>query len=88
MSWYVGDVRVVERSQGLVFLEFFFTTLAVVTVSMRVYTRGVLVKHVGIDDIIMCFAVVSLIFTAAGTTYLSQRLLLTDSGSSLDPLRF
>ena len=63
MLWYVGNVRIVERCHTLVFLEFFFTILAVITVSMRIFTRTFLVKNIGIDDILMCFAVVRIMPT-------------------------
>ena len=77
MLWYVGDVRVVERSHALFFLEFFFTTLAVVTVSMRMFTRAVLVRNVGIDDVLMCFAVVSSLLNDLIASFPSPPHLLT-----------
>ncbi len=58
--WFVGPVPIVERNNGLVFSAFFFTSLAVLTVSMRIYTRTVIVKNLGVDDYLMVAAIVSI----------------------------
>jgi hypothetical protein len=57
--WYVGPVRIVEKNYGLVFTSFFFATLAFITVGLRMYTRAVIVKNVGLDDCLMVVAMVS-----------------------------
>lgn len=57
--WDVGGVPIVPRNYGLVFSSFFFTTMAALVVGMRTYTRAVLVKNVGADDMLMIVAFVS-----------------------------
>ncbi|KFH48503.1 hypothetical protein ACRE_006540 [Hapsidospora chrysogenum ATCC 11550] len=47
---YVADVHIVKRNYGLVVAEFLFTTLAVVAVVLRLVTRMVFVRNVGVDD--------------------------------------
>ncbi|KAK3934548.1 hypothetical protein QBC46DRAFT_462564 [Diplogelasinospora grovesii] len=54
--WYLGSTPIVERNYGLVFSAFFFTTLAVVIIGVRVYTRVVLVRNVGLDDSLIVVA--------------------------------
>ncbi|KAL0932704.1 uncharacterized protein CTRU02_211667 [Colletotrichum truncatum] len=54
--WDIAGIRVVPRNYGLVFSAFFFTTLAAVVVGMRTFTRAVLVKNVGTDDVLVVVA--------------------------------
>jgi len=61
--WYLGSTPIVERNHGLVFSAFFFTTLALVTISMRIYTRTVMVRNLGLDDILIVVALVILTYT-------------------------
>lgn len=56
--WYVGDIPIVDENHALVFSGFLFTTLAFVVISARLFTRAVLVRNVGVDDILMCIAFV------------------------------
>ncbi|KAK3330757.1 hypothetical protein B0H66DRAFT_74012 [Apodospora peruviana] len=59
--WYLGSTPIVERNYGLVFSAFFFTSLAVVTVGMRIYTRVVLLRNIGVDDVLITIALVGAI---------------------------
>ena len=59
MVWYIGDVVVPEKAHGLVFVLFFFTTLAAIAVGLRMFSRAVLIRRVGIDDALMCVVLVS-----------------------------
>lgn len=54
--WYVADVPIVERNQGLVFSLFFFTTLSFLAVVMRIVTRAALVRNFGTDDYFIVLA--------------------------------
>ncbi|KAH9231968.1 hypothetical protein K456DRAFT_1870072 [Colletotrichum gloeosporioides 23] len=59
--WDVGGVPIVPRNYGLIFSSFFFTTMAALVVGMRTYTRAVLVKNVGADDVLMIVAFIGTI---------------------------
>lgn len=69
--WYIADIPIVERNYGLVFSLFFFTTLAVLSVTLRIITRTLVVNIRGLDDYLIVAATV--------------RLPLTQASSSLDP---
>ena len=56
--WYIADIPIVERNHGLVVSAFLFTTLAIVSVSLRVFTRVGLVRNAGIDDYFIIAAAV------------------------------
>jgi len=56
--WYLGSTPIVERNHGLVVSLFLFITLAYIVVSMRVYTRFILVRNLGLDDMLMVLALV------------------------------
>lgn len=47
---YIGDIFVSTRNQPLVIVEFTFTVLAGICVSLRIFTRLWLVKIIGFDD--------------------------------------
>lgn len=53
---YVADINIVERNHGLVISLFIFTVLAVVAVSMRIFTRLFLVRAIGVDDVFITLA--------------------------------
>lgn len=53
---YVADIDIVERNHGLVISLFVFTTLAVVAVIMRLFTRLILVRAIGTDDVFITIA--------------------------------
>lgn len=56
---YVADIYIVPRNHGLVVSAFFFTTLAVMAVILRIITRVGLVHNIGIDDGLITLAAVS-----------------------------
>lgn len=56
--WYIGNIPIVEANQAIIVAGFFFSTVAFITISMRIYTRAVLVKNVGIDDVLVVVAYV------------------------------
>lgn len=56
--WYIAGIPVVGRNYGLVVSGFLFTSVAVLAVLLRVFTRVFLVKNVGIDD---CFIAASMV---------------------------
>lgn len=56
--WYIAGIPVVERIHGVVVSGFLFTTIATLCVSMRVFTRTVLIRNIGLDDYLMIVAVV------------------------------
>ena len=49
----------VERNHSTVTALFFFTALAFLLVILRLFTRIVLVRNLGVDDCLMVAAVVS-----------------------------
>ncbi|KAK3991271.1 Satratoxin biosynthesis SC1 cluster protein 4 [Cladorrhinum sp. PSN332] len=51
--WYIGDIPIVERNYGLAASGFAFITLSFVIISMRVYTRAVMLNSLGVDDILI-----------------------------------
>lgn len=57
--WYIGGLPVVERNHAMVATLFFFTTLAFLLVCLRMITRTMLVRNVGVDDGLMVAATVS-----------------------------
>lgn len=54
--WYVGNIPIVEKNHSIVATGFAFSILAFLTISMRLYTRAVLVKNLGIDDFLIVAA--------------------------------
>lgn len=52
MSGIVGDRRIYDLNIALI-------VLTTVIVAMRLYSRGVLVRALGLDDLLACFAYVS-----------------------------
>lgn len=56
--WDIGGIPIVERNHGLVVSQFLFTTLAVLAVCLRLFTRGALVRNLGLDDYFASFAMV------------------------------
>ena len=56
IKMYVAGIDVVERNHGLVISLFLFTVLAVTAVTMRLFTRLVLVRAVGVDDVFITIA--------------------------------
>lgn len=63
--WYIGDIPIVEANHAMVVAGFVFSTLAFITISMRIYTRAVLVKNVGIDDVLVVVAYVRSVYTSS-----------------------
>lgn len=57
--WYVGGIPVVERNHSMVTALFFFTALGFLLVGLRLFTRIVLVRNLGVDDCLMVAALVS-----------------------------
>ncbi|KAG9256275.1 uncharacterized protein F5Z01DRAFT_503237 [Emericellopsis atlantica] len=53
---YVADIEIVPRNYGLVVSSFLFTTMALLAVIMRIYTRSALVQNVGADDVLIVLA--------------------------------
>ncbi|KAK0702988.1 hypothetical protein B0T26DRAFT_487944 [Lasiosphaeria miniovina] len=59
--WYLGSMPIVERNHGMVFALFFFTALALVIVSLRIFTRAFVVKRVGPDDYVIVLVMLGLV---------------------------
>ena len=59
MTWYIGDMEIVERNYALIVNMFLWTSLAFVILVLRLYTRAVLIRRVGADDYMMVAAFVS-----------------------------
>ncbi|KAK3372727.1 hypothetical protein B0H63DRAFT_302890 [Podospora didyma] len=59
--WYLGGLPIVERNHGMVFALFFFTALALAIVSLRIYTRALVVRIVGPDDYVIILVMLGLI---------------------------
>jgi hypothetical protein len=57
--WYVAGMPIVERNYALVVNTFLWTILALIFISMRLFTRAFIVKKVGIDDYLMIATMVS-----------------------------
>ncbi|CAH0035078.1 unnamed protein product [Clonostachys rhizophaga] len=53
---YVGNIYVPPQNYPLIGVGFTFTILGVVTVCLRVFTRGWLIKHFGTDDALIVFS--------------------------------
>lgn len=47
---YVADILVSPKNYALVIVEFVFTILAIVFVTLRIFTRLWIVKGIGFDD--------------------------------------
>lgn len=58
--WYIAGMPVVERNYALVANMFVWTSLALVVIFLRLYTRGVVVKRLGVDDWLMSAALASI----------------------------
>lgn len=56
--WYIADIPIVERNYGLVFSLFLFTTLAFLSVTLRIITRTLIVDNTGLDDYFIVAATV------------------------------
>ncbi|KAG9246623.1 putative integral membrane protein [Calycina marina] len=62
--WNFGGIHIVPRNYALVVDTLFWTILAFICISLRIYTRWVIVKRVGWDDWLMTLAMaVSIVFT-------------------------
>ncbi|KAI0128995.1 putative integral membrane protein [Xylariales sp. AK1849] len=57
--WYIGDLPIIDRNHDLVVVSFVFTTLAMIVVLLRLYTRAIVLKRLGSDDLLMCGAMVT-----------------------------
>ncbi|VUC31648.1 unnamed protein product [Clonostachys rosea] len=64
---YIGNIYVPPQNYPLIGVGFTFTILAGVTVSLRIFTRGWMIKHFGTDDALIVFSGLSSIgfFVAA-----------------------
>lgn len=54
--WYIGSIPIVENNHSTIATGFAFGTLAFLTISIRIYTRAILVKNLGIDDFLIVAA--------------------------------
>ncbi|KAH8659952.1 putative integral membrane protein [Xylariales sp. PMI_506] len=54
--WSIAGMPIIDRNHVMVVVGFLFTTLAVIVVSLRAYTRAVVIKLFGWDDILVCAA--------------------------------
>ncbi|KAF7561125.1 hypothetical protein G7046_g3005 [Stylonectria norvegica] len=50
MMWYVGDIPIVQRNHGMIVSGFLFTLFACLAGSLRIVTRAIIVRNVGLDD--------------------------------------
>ncbi len=58
--WYLGDTPIVDRNHGLVVSLFFFTSLSLIIVSLRIYARMRMIRNMGADDYLIIAAMVRL----------------------------
>jgi len=56
--WYIGDVLLVDRVKPLVVNSIVWTTLALIAISLRLFTRAFVIKKLGVDDWLMTGAMV------------------------------
>lgn len=56
--WYIADTPVPDTVQGLVVSLFLFTSLALIVVGLRVYTRVRIVRKMEVDDYLIVVAMV------------------------------
>ncbi|KAM7188933.1 Satratoxin biosynthesis SC1 cluster protein 4 [Naviculisporaceae sp. PSN 640] len=54
--WYIGSIPIVDNNHSIVATGFAFGTLAFLTISIRIYTRAILVKNLGLDDFLIVAA--------------------------------
>ncbi|PHH91908.1 hypothetical protein CDD83_9775 [Cordyceps sp. RAO-2017] len=59
--WYVGGIEIVDGNHGLVVSGFLFTSLSCLAVWLRIFTRSVLVRNIGLDDYFICAAMLGTI---------------------------
>jgi hypothetical protein len=57
--WYIAGMKIVPRNYALVVNSFFWTILALIFIIIRLFTRGCIVKKIGLDDWLMAAAMVS-----------------------------
>lgn len=55
---YIADIPIVAKDHGLIISGFLFTTIACLSVSLRTFTRTVLVRNMGLDDYFIIAAAV------------------------------
>ncbi|KAH8664664.1 hypothetical protein BX600DRAFT_498408 [Xylariales sp. PMI_506] len=67
--WYLGSTPIVAENYALVFTSFFFVTLALVVVGLRVYTRGFILRRMGTDDYFMVVAMLGSISFLTSAMY-------------------
>lgn len=68
--WYIAGMPVVERNYALVVNMFLWTSLALLVICLRLYTRGLVVKRLGWDDWLMSGALASIAFSLNETDVL------------------
>jgi hypothetical protein len=56
--WYLGNVAIVEENHALAVNAILWTTLATIVMSLRLYTRAVIIRGLGLDDWLMLSALV------------------------------
>lgn len=69
MLWYIAGMEIVERNHALVFNMFFWTILAFVILMLRLYTRAVVIRHIGADDYLMVGALVASVAWVVGLMF-------------------
>jgi uncharacterized membrane protein YqjE len=77
--WHVAGIEVVERNHALVFNMFFWAALAFLLLSLRLYTRAVIIRQIGADDYLMVGAMVASIAWIIGVIYRSSNCYTSDS---------
>ncbi|KAM5349038.1 hypothetical protein ACJ41O_008861 [Fusarium nematophilum] len=54
--WYIAGIPIVEHNRGLIISEFLFTPLAFLAVTLRLFSRGVVARSLGVDDLFVTAA--------------------------------
>lgn len=56
--WYIADIPITEKNRALVVVSLIGTSLAFAVTALRLFTRGAVVKKLGMDDYLMTGAMV------------------------------
>ncbi|KAK0612622.1 hypothetical protein B0T17DRAFT_620777 [Bombardia bombarda] len=66
---YLGTLPIDDRNRGMVLALLFFTSLSLFIVTLRIYTRAVVVKRTGLDDLLIILAGLGLVSYLTASMY-------------------
>jgi hypothetical protein len=72
--WHIAGLPIVERNYALVVNTLLWTTVALVFIGMRLFTRAYIVKKVGMDDYLMIVAMVGTFSYATRTAQVRRKI--------------